>query len=175
MKTGIIICGLNGSGKSTLGKALAKELDYHFIDNEYLFFSRTENNQPYANPRSRGEAEQIFAQEVSEHDSFVFAAVTGDYGKDIHNLYQYAILLEVPKDIRMQRIKNRSFQKFGNRMLPGGDLYESEEAFFKFVEERPEDHVENWLETLKCPVIRVDGTKPVEENIAFIMSFISNL
>ena len=30
----------------------------------------------------------------------------------------------------MQRVKKRSFQKFGNRMLPGGDLHEQEEKFF---------------------------------------------
>ena len=38
----------------------------------------------------------------------------------------------------MQRVKNRSFQKFGNRMLPGGDLYEQEEEFFEFVKSRLE-------------------------------------
>ncbi len=31
----------------------------------------------------------------------------------------------VPRDIRLQRVKDRSFRKFGNRMLSGGDLFES--------------------------------------------------
>ena len=42
MGIGIMVCGLNGCGKSTLGKALAQELGFHFIDNEYLFFSGIE-------------------------------------------------------------------------------------------------------------------------------------
>lgn len=44
MGTGIIICGLNGVGKSTLGKALAEKLHFHFIDNEDLYFPKTDTN-----------------------------------------------------------------------------------------------------------------------------------
>ena len=174
MGIGIMVCGLNGCGKSTLGKALAEELGFHFIDNEYLFFSRTAIDAPYTNPRSREEAQNLFAQEVCKHKNFVFASVTGDYADDINNLYQYAILIDVPKKVRMQRVRNRSFKKFGNRMLQGGDLYESEEAFFEYIEKRPEDHVQKWVESLNCPIIRVDGTKSIEENIDFIKWFMNH-
>ena len=59
-------------------------------------------------------------------------------------------------------------------MLPGGDLYEQEEKFFDFVGSRSENTVKEWLETLCCPVIRVDGTKPVEENIRLITEQLSH-
>ena len=51
MGTGIIVCGLNGSGKSTLGKALAEKLDFHFIDNENLYFPKTNPNYVYSSPQ----------------------------------------------------------------------------------------------------------------------------
>lgn len=47
----------------------------------------------------------------------------------------------------MQRVKNRSFQKFGKRMLLGGDLHEQEEKFFDFVKSRPENTVEEWAQS----------------------------
>ena len=74
-------------------------------------------------------------------------------------------MIDTPKDIRVQRVKKRSFQKFGNRMLPGGDLHEQEEKFFEFVTSRPESTVEEWIQLLSCPILRIDGTKPVEENV----------
>ena len=40
MSGGILVCGLNGSGKSTFGQALAKKLNYHFIDIEDLYFEK---------------------------------------------------------------------------------------------------------------------------------------
>lgn len=166
MGTGIIICGLNGTGKSTLGKALAQELHYHFIDNEDLYFPKTNPDYLYASPRTRQEVEALLYQELRTHKDFIFASVKGDYGKAVYSLFQYAILLTVPKEIRIQRIRRRSFEKFGSRMLPGGDLYEQEENFFQLAASRAENMVEEWIQVLNCPVIRIDGTRPIQENVA---------
>nr|MCR5101561.1 hypothetical protein [Butyrivibrio sp.] len=68
----------------------------------------------------------------------------------------------------------RSNDKFGNRMLPGGDLYESEERFFKMVEERSDDHAKGWLTDLSCPVISIDGTVEVATNVETLLNFISS-
>ena len=167
-RTGIL--GLNGAGKSTLGKALAEKLDFYFIDNEDLFFPKTDPNYIYASPRTHEEAEKMLFHAIKVHENFVFAAVKGDYGEASYPFFQYAVLIDTPKDIRVQRVKKRSFQKFGNRMLPGGDLHEQEEKFFEFVTSRPESTVEEWIQLLSCPILRIDGTKPVEENVDFIIN-----
>lgn len=163
------MCGLNGCGKSTLGRALAQKIGFHFIDNEELFFTRNAADEPYQNPRSRAEVEKLLMEEVRKHEDFVLAAVRGDYGKEILPLYRYAVLMEVPKEIRMERIRNRSFQKFGSRMREGGELYEQEEAFFRTAASRPEDYAAAWTRTLDCPVLSVDGTRPVDENVEWIV------
>lgn len=173
MGIGIQICGLNGCGKSTLGRALADKIGFHFIDNENLYFVRNQANEPYANPRSQEEVERLLMNEVDKHPNFVFAAVKGNYGKDIIPMYTYVVVIEVPKEIRSQRVRNRSFQKFGNRMQIGGDLYEQEETFFRMAESRQDDYVENWLQSVQCPIIRVDGTKTIEENVEYIIRVIS--
>ena len=173
MGIGIQICGLNGSGKSTLGRALAEKIGFYFIDDENLYFSRSNQNEPYTNPKPRHEVEQLLMNEIKNHPDFVFAAVKGDYEKDIISMYDYVIMLEVPKSVRSQRVRNRSFKKFGSRMLLGGDLYNQEESFFQMVESRQDNYVENWLQTVKCPIIRIDGTKPIEENVEYIINSIS--
>ncbi len=169
MGTGILICGLNGAGKSTVGKALAEKLHFYFIDNENLYFPKTDPNNMYASPRTHEEAEKLLFSEMKAHENFVFASVKGNYGEAIYPYFQYAVLIEVPKDIRMRRIKNRSFQKFGNRMLLGGDLYAQEKSFFDKVQSRAENAVEEWLQCLNCSVIRIDGTKPIEDTVKRIM------
>lgn len=110
MGTGIIVCGLNGSGKSTLGKALAEKLDFHFIDNENLYFPKTNPNYVYSSPRTREEVEKLLFSEIKAHENFVFASVKGDYGEHIYPFFRYAVLIDVSKDIRIQRVRNRSFQ-----------------------------------------------------------------
>ena len=65
-------------------------------------------------------------------------------------------------------MKDRSYQKFGERMFPGGDLYEQEEQFFDFVNSREDAEVEKWVKSLGCPLIKIDGTRPAQDNIRLI-------
>lgn len=171
---GIIICGLNGTGKSTLGKALAEKLHFYFIDIENLYFPKTNPNYIYASPHTREDVAERLLDEIRTYENFILASVKGDYGEELYSFFQYAILLDVPRDIRLQRVRERSFQKFGSRMLLGGDLFEQEEKFFRFVESRNENTVEEWVKSLKCPVMRIDGTKPIDENTNLIMELIQN-
>jgi hypothetical protein len=38
---------------------------------------------------------------------------------------------------------------------------------------RQETYVTDWLETINCPVYRIDGTLPVEENVDYLVSVLS--
>ncbi len=170
---GILICGLNGSGKSTLGKALANRMGYEFIDNEDLYFPKRDSAYDYSDPRSKEEVIRSLESKIKDNTRFVFAAVKGDYGDRLLSALDHIILVETPKVIRNQRVRERSYQKFGNKIFPGGELYEKEQKWFTLVDSRPDDYVLAWLETVICPVTRVDGTWPVEDNIQYLMSVFS--
>ena len=170
---GILICGLNGTGKSTLGRLLADRMEYEFIDNEDLFFPKADPSYTFSNPRSKEEVIRLLEEKISGNNRFVFAAVKGDYGDRLIASLDYIVLIEVPKQIRSKRVRDRSYQKFGDRILPGGDLYEKESKWFSLTDNRPDTYVTDWLETLDCPVIRIDGTLQIEENVDYLASFLS--
>lgn len=170
---GILICGLNGTGKSTLGKMLADRLGYEFIDNEDLWFPKTDPAYAFSGPRSEEEAVRLLEEKISRNNRFVFAAVKGNYGSRLIDSLDHIILVEVPKQIRSQRVRDRSYQKFGDRIRPGGDLYDRESRWFSLTDSRPDTYVTDWLETVDCPVIRIDGTLPVEQNVDNLVSVLS--
>ena len=167
---GILICGLNGAGKSTLGRMLADRMGYGFIDNEDLYFQKTDLSYMFSNPRSEEEVVRLLEKKISENHRFIFAAVNGDYGDKLIASLDHIVLIEVPKQIRSQRIRERSFQKFGERILPGGDLFDRESKWFSLTDGRSDDYVTEWLNTVDSPVIRIDGTMPVEENVDYLVS-----
>ena len=171
---GILICGMNGTGKSTLGRMLARRLNCEFIDNEDLYFAKEDAAYPFANPRSREEAIRILEKRIAGNDRFVFAAVKGNYGDKLIAALDCAVLIEAPKAVRMQRVRQRSYQKFGDRILAGGDLFERESTWFALVDSRPEDYAAKGLEGMSCPVLRVDGTLPIEENVERILRFLES-
>lgn len=172
MGTGILLCGLNGAGKSTLGKALAEKLSFHYIDNEELYFPKNDPAYLYAVQRDREEVERLLLEETADHPDFVFTSVKGDYSEAVRARFQYAVWVDAPRELRLRRVRERSYQKFGDRMLPGGELYEQEEAFFRFVSGRAEDTVEKWLRFFSGPVLRVDGREPVEKSVERIQAWI---
>lgn len=104
-------------------------------------------------------------------EKFINSCYNGKKQEEGENFYPFVncvVQIRVPKDIRVQRVKNRSFLKFGDRMLKGGDLYRQENSFFDMISTRTEDFVEESLQSLRRPVLRIDGTKPVDENISYI-------
>lgn len=166
---GILLCGLNGVGKSTLGRILAERLSYQFIDNEDLYFPENDDDYPFANPRSKDEVIRLLDAKINADNHFVFAAVKGDYGEKLLAKTDCVVLIEVPKDVRLSRVKNRSIQRFGDRVLGNGDLAKKEDAWFLFVNSRPENYVTEWIEEIKCPIIRIDGTLPIEDNVEYLI------
>lgn len=172
---GLIICGLNGSGKSTLGRALAEHLGWRFIDNEDLYFPKDDPDYLFAHQRTQEEVERLLLEEVQRDERFVFAAVKGNYGDAVLPYYKAAVLVEVPREIRLQRVQQRSLDKFGDRAKPGGDLYEREKWFFDHISARPEDYASRWLDTVNIPILRVDGTRAVGENLTVIEDWLRRL
>ena len=171
---GILICGLNGTGKSTVGRMLAERLGCPFIDNEDLYFPKTDAGYLFASPRSKEEVIRLLEERIAGSSRFVFAAVKGDYGEKLLAALDRIVLIEAPKPVRSRRVRERSYAKFGARILPGGDLYERESAWFSLTDSRPEDTVTKWLETVRCPVIRIDGTLPAGENAAYLASILAD-
>ena len=167
---GILICGLNGAGKSTLGRILADRMGYEFIDNEDLYFQKTDQAYLFSGSRSEEEVIRLLEAKIRENGRFIFAAVRGNYGEKLIASLDYIVLIEVPKQIRSQRVRDRSYQKFGDRILPGGDLHDRESKWFSLTDGRPDTYVTDWLETVDCPVIRIDGTLPAERNADYLAS-----
>lgn len=165
----VIICGGNGAGKSTLGKRLAQELSWTFRDIEDYYFPVKTADNKYATGRTGEEVAVLLAEDMKHHENMVLASVRGNHSDEIASMFTCAVVIEVPKDVRMKRIRNRSYGQFGDRILPGGDLHNQQERFFDMVERRPEDYATKWLEEVDIPVIYVDGTKTVESNVMKII------
>ncbi len=164
---GICVCGLNGSGKTTLAGALARKLDFKHMDIEDYYFLPSEI--PYSVSRTREEAERLLSSDMQNYHRFVFSAVDGNLSSEINVKYDLVIYLHAPLDVRMERVKKRELDKFGDRVLPDGDMYEQEQRFFDFVSKRNADTVEAWIETVSCPVIYLDGTRNIDDNVREII------
>lgn len=170
----IIVCGPNGAGKSTFGQYLAKRLGAKFMDIEDYYFLNPAADYPYAYARTTEEVRDLLLADMKRYDNIVLAAVKGDYGDEITSLFTGAVLVDAPTEIRQHRVRKRSFDRFGDRMLPGGDLYERERQFFDMVEQRCGQDTRDWLDAVRIPMIAVDGTKIKEHNAEIVTRWLDS-
>ena len=175
MARGIILFGGMGVGDTTLGKAVASRVDWPHIDLDD-FIWRWDTPLPFTAIRPREEKIALLKEAISHHPHFVMSGSMFSFRKEFEPFFDLAVFLTAPAPVRAERIRRRELTRWGARVLPGGDLYESEGsihrdymACVRSYDEGPEalfsraQH-EAWIRELPCPVIRLDGTKPIEEN-----------
>ena len=185
---GIAILGMNGAGKSTLAHALAKVTGYTEMDVEDFYFPEQRASRlhalehdtvavtehlgdlPFSVPRSKAEVEELLLDAIPENGGFILAGVTLNFREELLSRLTLAVELETPLETRIQRIEDREIRRFGDRVLPGGDMYEQQSDFRRMVETRDPSAASQSAEKLPCPVIKLNGTAPVEENIAAILA-----
>ena len=63
--------------------------------------------------------------------------MSGSISLDLEDLFAplfdlVVVFVYVPKDVRVERIKKRSVERFGKEALPGGGRYEAEKEFIEW-------------------------------------------
>jgi len=175
MTKGIIIFGPAGSGKTTLGKAVAESLGFPYYDLDYYIW-RNDTEVPFTQLQTREEKTDLLMCDIVKFPNFVMAGSMNSFSEPFVPLFSLAVFLTAPIEICIERITERQTAKYGNRIKPGGDMYENHLEFIDIVSryyysnESPcySKHTE-WAETLPCPVLRMDGTLSIAENTAFIV------
>lgn len=168
----ILICGPNGAGKSTLGRALSAATGWKFMDAEDYFFPGRSPERSYEAPRPKSEARAALMNDMKKYSDLIVASVKGEYGKDVVSRFTCAVYIRISKELSSTRVRERAYAQFGERILPGGDLFAQESAFFEMVDRRPEGEVDCWLASSGLPFIELDGTRSVSENISIVLQHI---
>jgi len=180
MYNGIAIIGLNGAGKSTLAHVLAKKLHYFEIDVEDYYFPEQRSSRinalevrtsadvsfiPYLSPRAKSEVEFAIRKDINCNPQFVLSGVSLNWSESILSQIDIVFYLHVPLSERLRRIRSREAQRFGSRILPGGDMYEQHNEFLNKIENRSEQEITRSLENLSCPVVNVEEILPLRNDI----------
>lgn len=174
MATGIMIIGPSGSGKTTLGRLVATELGYPYFDvDDYIW--RKDSEEPYTVMYSRDEKISRLSNDISQCHHFVMAGSMSSFHEAFDDKFEMMVLLYVNPDIRAERVNARAIERFGNRVLRGGDMYESHMKFLEYNRKYETDGSPNiseqreWMSGLPCKKMELDGTRDLAENVKLIV------
>jgi len=169
------ILGASGSGTTTLGRALAERLPCLHFDTDDYFWVPTD--PPFTHQRERTERQQLLMDDLTTHDAWVVSGSLCGWGDVAIPLFELVVFLWIPQDRRMARLRQREHERFGERILPGGDMYKKSQQFLVWAASYDEGGLdirsrrlhEKWLGTLLCPILCFEGEYTIEDHLAVLM------
>ena len=158
---GILIFGASGSGTTTIGRELARLLDYEHHDIDDYVWEPT--NPPYTIERSIDERVALLRTAIK--GNFVLSGCLREWGGAFDSILSVAAFVKTPTSVRQERLNKRELGRYGERINPGGDLYQRHQKFMQYIASYDTGGMETrslasqgaWAKTLTCPVVNVNG------------------
>lgn len=170
----ILIFGSSGSGSTTMARAVAETYGYHFIDSDDCIWKKTD--PPFTHRRSDGKAWDLLNKEIEKHGKIVISGSIVGFGDSLKPMIDLIVYMDLPLDVRLKRIQKREERRFGDRVKPGGDLYEQHLDFLEWVSQYDElgedvrskkQHLK-WIEDMDVPTVAIEDLHTVEELLDII-------
>ncbi len=173
----IFITGASGSGTTTLGKILAHKLSIPQYDNDDIFWEQTET--PFTVKRPEEDRKKILQEIIGWEQSWIFSGSALKWGELILQNADLVVRLFCDTETRIARLKLRESQRFGERILPGGDMHENHVKFIEWAEKydtgglnmRSRQSEEIWMRNAGCRVlelVNVDSEETAKSVVSFL-------
>ena len=178
MSNVIHIFGASGSGTSTLGRKICAETGYTFMDTDDYYWLPTDPR--YTVKRSCSERLKLMNQDIAEFKNVVISGSLVDWGDSLIPLFTLAIRLQTKTDVRIERLRARELAAFGNRVNPGGDMYEHHNEFIEWarsydtggIEIRSRAKHEEWEKSLLCTRLLLNGADDLDYNYGIVKNLL---
>lgn len=177
------VAGAPGGGTTTIGRALATRLAIPHFDADDFYWMPT--NPPYRQVRPRPDRVRLMRELFLDRDAWVFSSGNIEaWAPEIVPSIDLIAFLIVPTETRMTRLRQRQDRQFGpSPVAPGGwnhantvDLYEVAAGYDDGTAKgRTRPRHEAWFATLACPVVRIDGTRDIQEIVSEITAHLPAL
>lgn len=95
-------------------------------------------------------------------------------------LFTHIVFLYVQRDLRAQRLRERERGQWGDRILPGGDMYEAHEKFISWALQYDEGlrsgrslpRHQAWLARQSAPILQIEGPSTPQALLEEVLEFL---
>jgi hypothetical protein len=111
--------------------------------------------------------------------TWVLSGSLDGWGAEAVALFDLVVFVRTPVEIRLQRLRAREARHFGaDAVAPGGWHRQDTEDFIEWASHYEDGTREGrhlarhlrWLEGLACPVVEVDGARPIADLVQDVVA-----
>jgi uridine kinase len=126
--------------------------------------------------------------DIRKYPDFVISGTIFNDKELFEPLLNLAVFVSTPANVCAERVYTRECRRWGERVLPGGDMYKTTRFYGDF-----NDYVANaqkyetadvskfgrklheqWIADLSCPVLRLDGMNNLSKNTDLVVAHFIN-
>jgi len=74
----------------------------------------------------------MLKHDLSEYQNCVLSGAVCGWGDEFKNCFDLVIFLWIPQNVRLERLQQREFQRYGNQILVGGSKHDQSKAFLEW-------------------------------------------
>jgi adenylate kinase family enzyme len=174
----IHIFGASGAGSTTLGKALSAIMDIPYYDTDSYFWEAS--NPPFTVKRAPAERNRLLKAVLEGRHGYIIGGSLVGWDESWTSIFDLAIFLYLPHDIRMERLKQREWERYGDVIHSDPERIRLYQEFMDWAasydtgtERRSLKVHKTWMEKLSCPVLSLEGDIPLAERIKLVRERIS--
>lgn len=172
----IHIVGASCAGSTTLGKSLSALYNIPYFDTDDYFWAPSE--VPFTAKRAPLLRNEMLKDDLDKTESFIVGGSLVSWGSEWKTKFDLVVFLYLPAEIRLVRLKNRELERYGT------DIYDNPERnllfkdFISWAAKYDDPNFngrniklhEDWIDTVKCPVIQIKGDSTIEERLKIIQN-----
>lgn len=168
----IHIFGASGSGATTLGQELSRQLPHVLMDGDDYFWI-----EKYTRPREPKKRLELLKEDLSRSPQWILTGAVCGWGDELRSAFDLIVFLYVPEDVRLMRLRKREYERYGDKILPGGSMHAQSVEFLEWAsrydtagsEIRSRVLHEEWMAHAACPILRIEGEHTVHERAEIIL------
>ena len=167
------ITGASGAGVTTLGRALADALAVPHHDTDDYYWLPT--NPPYHTKRPVEDRLRLMHEMFAARSHWVLSGSLSGWGDPLAPLFDLIVFVSAPTNLRLARIRAREARRYGaDALADGGSRHRESEAFLAWAARYDDDTFDGrnrrrhelWLSEQTAPVVRVEGTRPLQSLVS---------
>lgn len=172
----IHITGAAGAGTSTLGRALAGKLRVPWFDSDDYYWIPTV--PPYRVKRDPAARDRRLEEDLAAAGDWVWSGSAVGWRVGAEERLTLCVYLSLPDAVRLERLRRREQEEHAR--LPYVSREEIDAELEKFLawagryetggrEVRSRVRHEQWMATLACPILRIEGDLPTGERVSRVL------